>query len=170
MQRIALLLALTILAPLATACGAGSSIEEDGERSSPPSLTAEQVIREFRQVPGQPRLRRAAGTDAAWEQLSFGLDVSPELQRRYGTFNVYVVKPGREDAVDSLLTNKETKKALRRSEDGIYWELDSLANSYVAYKRYGANVVLAWWSESEQPVTDGRWERLDGLMSRLVAG
>lgn len=170
MQRIALLLALTILAPLAAACGSAPSAEENGERAEPPTLTAEQVIREFRQVPGQPRLRRAAGTDAAWEQLSFGLDVAPELQRRYGTFNVYVVRPGRDAAVDSLLTNKETKQALRRSADGIYWERDTLANSYVAYKRYGANVVLAWWSESDEPVTDGRWERLDQLMSRLVAG
>jgi hypothetical protein len=169
-RRIALLLALTLVVPLAAACGAAESSDDDDERPGPPSLTAQQVIREFRQIPGQPKLRRAAGSDAAWEQLSLGLNVSPKLQRRFGTFNVYVVKPGRDEAVDSLLTDKETKKALRRSADGVYWELDSLAGSYVAYKRYGANVVLAWWSEREQPVTDGRWERLDRLMSRLVAG
>ncbi|HEX2044886.1 MAG TPA: hypothetical protein VHF23_04575 [Gaiellaceae bacterium] len=170
MQRIALLLALTLVALLGAACGAEESSEDEQDRQEPPALTAQQVIREFRHVPGQPKLRRAAGSDAAWEQLSLGLNVSPRLQRRFGTFNVYVVKPGRDEAVDSLLTDKETRKALRRGADGIYWERDSLAGSYVAYKRYGANVVLAWWSEREEPVTDGRWERLDRLLSRLVAG
>jgi hypothetical protein len=167
-RRVALLSALTVLAVLAAGCGAAQT--EETEESKPPSFTAQQVIREFRQAPGQPRLRRAAGTDAAWEQLSFGLNVPPELQRQYGTFNVYVVEPGRGEAVDSLLTNKETRKPLEQAGDGLYWELDSLAGSYVAYKRYGANVVLAWWSEKKQPVTDARWERLDRLMAELATG
>jgi hypothetical protein len=167
-RRIALLSALTVLALLAAACGAAQT--EENEESRPPSFTAEQVIREFRQAPGQPRLRRAAGTDAAWEQLSFGLNVSPKLQRQYGTFNVYVVEPRRLEAVDSLLTNKETRKPLEQAAGGLYWELDTLAGSFVAYKRYGANVVLAWWSERKQPVTDARWERLDRLMAELATG
>jgi hypothetical protein len=168
-KRIAPLLALALLTSVAAACGAGETTGED-ETSGRPSFTAQQVVVEFRQSPGQPKLRRAAGTDAAWEQLSLGLDVSPKLQRRYGTFNVYVVEPGNDEAVDSLLSNKETRKALKRSAEGIYWEFDTLSGSYVAYKRYGANVVLAWWSEREQPVTDVRFERLDRLMADLQTG
>ncbi|MGH3006856.1 MAG: hypothetical protein ACRDOS_13360 [Gaiellaceae bacterium] len=170
MKRIALLLALTTTIPLAAACGAAESTDDDQVTPGPPSFTAQQVIREFRQTPGQPRLLRATGADVAWEQLSFGLDVRPRLQRRYGTFNVYVVEPGNEEAVGSLLTNKETKKPLERDANGIYWELDTLARSYVAYKRYGANVVVAWWSETREPVADGRFARLDGLLTGLETG
>jgi hypothetical protein len=166
-KRIALLLALTVAAMLAAACGS-TQTDEEQERPEQASFTAGQVIREFKQAPGRPALRSAAGTDVAWEQLSFGLDVPPELQRRYGTFNVYVVKRGHDEAVGSLLRNKETKEALERGTDGVYWELDTLANSYVAYKRYGANVVLAWWSESPEPATDDRFARLDELLSGLT--
>ena len=45
-----------------------------------------------------------------------------------------------------------------------------LAGSYVAYKRYGSNVVLAWWNEQPEPVTDARFERLDALMQELSEG
>jgi hypothetical protein len=165
-KRIALMLAFTIAVALAAGCGAVES-DDDQERVQPPSFTAQQVIREFRQGPGQPRLRRAAGTDAAWEQLSFGLNAPARLQSRYGTFSVYVVEPGNENAVDSLLRNKETKKPLERNSSGIYWELDTLASSFVAYKRYGANVVVAWWSEGKKAVADERFARLDALMSEL---
>ena len=167
MKRIALLLALALAALVAGGCGSAQT-DEDQSQPERTSFTSAQVIREFKQAPGQPALRSAAGTDVAWEQLSFGLNVSPELQRRYGTFNVYVVKRGHDDAVGSLLRNKETKEALERGTDGVYWELDTLANSYVAYKRYGANVVLAWWSESAEPATDDRFERLDALLSGLT--
>lgn len=167
--RIALLLALTTTALLAAGCGA-AEVDDEPEPVEPPSFTAQQVIREFRQAPGQARLQRAPGTDVAWEQLSFGLNAPARLQERYGTFNVYVVEPGNEEAVESLLTNKETREPLERGADGIYWELDSLANSWVAYKRYGANVVVAWWSEGKQRVADGRFSRLDRLLTGLETG
>jgi hypothetical protein len=166
-KRIALLLALALAALVAGGCGSAQT-DEDQAQPERTSFTAAQVIREFKQAPGEPALRSAAGTDAAWEQLSFGLNVSPELQRRYGTFNVYVVRRGHDDAVSSLLRNKETKEPLERGTDGVYWELDTLANSYVAYKRYGANVVLAWWSEGTEPMTDDRFARLDELLTGLT--
>jgi hypothetical protein len=167
-KRIALLLALALAALLAGGCGS-TQTDEDQDQPERTSFTAAQVIEEFKQAPGRPALRSAAGADVAWDQLSFGLNVSPELQRRYGTFNVYVVKRGHEDAVTSLLQNKETKQPLEQGGEGVYWELDTLANSYVAYKRYGANVVLAWWSEGTEPVTDERFARLDELLTGLTS-
>jgi hypothetical protein len=125
------------------------------------------VVHEFRQAPGQPKLRKTAEPDAAWEQLGLGLNISEELRQRYGVFNVYVVKPRRAQAVQSLLKDKETRKTLERDADGIFWDFDELAGSYIAYKRYGANVVLAWWNEREEPGLDARWTRLDALMSGL---
>ena len=170
MRRIALLLALTTTIPLAAACGAAESSDEDRATPGPPAFTAQQVIREFKQAPGQPRLRVAGGTGASWEQLGFGLDPPAGLQNRYGTFNVYVVEPGNDEALNSLLSNKETKEPLEADSRGIYWELDTLAGSYVGYKQYGANVVVAWWSETREPVADARFTRLDGLMSSLETG
>ena len=70
----------------------------------------------------------------------------------------------------SLLADKDTAKPLQADADGIYWDYDELAKSYVAQKRYGANVVLAWWNESRKQGTDERWERLDGILQGLASG
>jgi hypothetical protein len=151
----------------AAGCGsAGSS--DDTERSR--AITAGQVAREFREAPGQPRLRPTQEPDAAWQQLGLGLNISEALRERYGVFNVYVVKPGRAEAVSSLLKDKDTRETLTPDADGIYWEFDDLAHSYVAYKRYGPNVVLAWWNEQKEPTVDDRWTRLDAVMSGLETG
>lgn len=155
------------LALAAAGCG---SAQSENEQESEPAITAAQVAREFRQAPGQPKLRKAAGTDVAWEQLGFGLNASERLVKRYGVFNVYVIKPGRTEALRSLLKDKETREPLKRNVDGIYWEYDDLSRSYVAYKRYGANVVLAWWNERKEPAVDARWTRLDVLLSGLETG
>ncbi len=58
----------------------------------------------------------------------------------------------------------------RPDADGIYWDYDELAKSYVAQKRYGPNVVLAWWNEKRKQGTDERWEQLDQLMQQSVSG
>ena len=48
---------------------------------------------------------------------------------------------------------------------------ESVAAMYRATaERYGANVVLAWWNEQPEPVTDARFERLDALMQELSEG
>jgi hypothetical protein len=168
-KRVALVAPLLVLALLVTACGAETT-EGDTDRNRPEAQTisAGQVIERFQSAPGQPLLERAPGTDAAWDQLSLGLNVPPALQQRYGTFSVYVVEPGNTEAVESLLRDKETREPLEEGPDGIYWELDELANTYVAYKRFADNAVLVWWNEKPQPATDARWQRLDSLMAGLA--
>jgi hypothetical protein len=152
------------------AAGCGASSATDDGRQQEQAITAGQVVKEFRRAPGQPLLRKTVEPDTAWEQLGFGLNASEDLRARYGVFNVYVVKPGRPQALQSLLKDKDTRRTLKRGGDGIYWEFDDLAHSYVAYKRYGENVVLAWWNEGKEPVVDARWTRLDALMSGLETG
>jgi hypothetical protein len=112
-------------------------------------------------------LRGTTVADPAWEQLSFGLDPPPEIRRQYGVFSIYVVEPGKEDAVDSLLRDKATGKPLARDERGIYWERDSLSKTWIAHTLYGSNVVLVWFSESRTRRTDRRWERLHAILSGL---
>jgi hypothetical protein len=166
-KRVAL--AALALAVLISGCGGGEETQSKPDQEAR-AIPAAEVIEQFRQAPGGPILRKAAGTDTAWEQLGLGLNPSPELLRRYGTFTVYVVRSGRDEAVGSLLSNKETGAPLAEDERGIYWEFDTLARSWVANTRYGGNVVLAWWNEKPEPGTDARWERLHEMMSGLLRG
>lgn len=157
---------ICLLAALALA-GCGSSAEGDEEQEVSP-IAAQAVVQEFSDVPGMPDLQTTAVTDPSWEQLGLGLDLSPAAQRRYGTFTIYVVDPEDPEAVRSLLADKDTAEPLEADAEGIYWDYDELARSFVAQKRYGPNVVLAWWNESRQQRTDERWQRLDRILQELV--
>jgi hypothetical protein len=168
---IALLLAL-VAALVAAGCGSSAEgVDEtttDEQEAAP--IGAGQLVAQFKQASGGTQLRGTATPDAAWEQLGLGLNATPAQQKQFGTFSIYVVEPENDEAVTSLLSDKDTAKPLTRAGDGIYWDLDELAGSYVAYKRYGSNIVLAWWNEQSEPVTDERFERLDALMQKLTAG
>ena len=167
---IALLLALVAL--VATGCGAAEEgVDETttGEQEAAP-IGASQLVAQFKRASGGTQLRGTATPDVAWEQLGLGLNATPAQQKQYGTFTIYVVEPENDEAVTSLLSDKDTAKPLARAEDGIYWDFDELAGTYVAYKRYGPNVVLAWWNEQAEQGTDARFERLDALMQELSEG
>ncbi len=166
-RALALLLSILGLALGGAAGGADSdSSPEPPERAL---LTAQQVEREFSDETGE-ELEEAAGTDPAWEQLNFGLNPSPELVERYGIFSIYVTDPANDEAVESLLTNKDTGEPLEAGADGVYWEKDTLSGTWIAYRRYGENVVLTWFSESDEQETDERFTRLDEILTTLAAG
>jgi hypothetical protein len=165
MRRPALIL---LLAAVAVA-GCGSSGDgDDGEQEAAP-IAAQSVVQEFDEVPGMPPLQSSA-PDPSWEQLGLGLDLPPADQKKYGTFTIYVVDPEDLEAVKSLLADKDTAKPLQADANGIYWDYDELAKSYVAQKRYGSNVVLAWWNETQKQGTDARWQRLDRILQSLANG
>jgi hypothetical protein len=169
---IALLLAL-VTALVAAGCGASNEgVDETTttEEQEAAPIGASQLVAQFKRASGGTQLRGTATPDVAWEQLGLGLNATPQQQKQYGTFTIYVVEPDRDEAVTSLLSDKDTAEPLERGDDGIYWDFDELADSYVAHKRYGPNVVLAWWNERPEPATDARFERLDTLMQELSAG
>jgi hypothetical protein len=156
----ALAIAAVLAVSVAAGCGSGQS-EPQVEL-----VTPGQVIGQFERETGRP-LERAAMEDKAFDQLSYGLNPSKELLDRYGIFSVYVVKKGHMEAVNSLLRDKATKKALERDSEGVYWELDSNSGTWVAYKRYPPNVVLVWLSGSKTQALDTRFERLDRVLAGL---
>jgi len=159
-RRIALLsLAVFALVVLA-GCGAAS------DQTQEQTLTPAQVRQTFKQATGRP-LEPAAVSDPAWEQLGYGLDMPQSLVDRYGIFNVYIGKPGKSASLASFFKDKDTDKPLARSADGIYWELDSQSKTWVAYKRYGGNVVLVWFSGSKEQAADERFDRLDSILTGL---
>lgn len=188
MRRIALLLLVVALALVAAGCGASAegdedavdtdttatetddaeTTEEETELDAAP-IAASQVVQQFLRSEEGAQLERTATPDSAWEQLGVGLNATPKEQRTFGTFTIYVVEPENDEAVTSLLSDKDTAQPLAQGSDGIYWDYDELAKSHVAYKRYGSNVVLAWWNEQAEQGTDERWERLDALMEGLTA-
>ncbi|HXV33707.1 MAG TPA: hypothetical protein VD769_06835 [Gaiellaceae bacterium] len=163
MRRPALIL---LMAALAVA-GCGSSGDGDDQDLETAPIAAQQVVQEFDEVPGMPPLRSSA-PDPSWDQLSLGLDLPPADQKKFGTFTIYVVDPEDSEAVESLLADKDTAEPLQADANGIYWDFDELAKSYVAQKRYGSNVVLAWWNEQREQGTDARWRRLDRILQGLV--
>ena len=159
-RRIALLsLAVFALAVLA-GCGAAS------DQTQEQTVTPAQVRQTFKQATGRP-LEPAAVSDPAWDQLGYGLDMPQSLVDRYGIFNVYVGKPGKSASLASFFKDKDTNKPLARSTDSIYWELDSQSKTWVAYKRYGGNVVLVWFSGSREQAADERFDRLDSILTGL---
>jgi hypothetical protein len=145
---------------LLAGCGSGES------QPQPQLLSAGQVSGQFKRDTGRP-LEPAAVEDPAWDQLSYGLNPSQALLDKYGIFSIYVAKPGHANALDSLLHDKVTKKALQKDPEGVYWELDSNSGTWIAYKRYPPNVVLVWFSGSETQAVDPRFERLDRVLARL---
>jgi len=168
MRRPAVISLLAALAVGLAAVGCGSSASDDQELEAAP-IAAQAVVQEFSEVPGMPPLQSSA-PDPSWEQLSLGLDLPAADQRKYGTFSIYVVDPEDPEAVRSLLADKDTAEPLQADANGIYWDFDELAKSYVAQKRYGPNVVLAWWNESRTKGTDERWERLDRILQNAANG
>lgn len=159
-MRTAAALALCLLAGLAAGCGASEVEAEDAV------LTAGKVVQRFQEEAGSPLLR-VAGGDPAFQQLSFGLNPSERLLDRYGVFSIYVVDPERPEALESLLRDKGTGRALEADARGVYWERDTQSRTWVAYKRYGANVVLVWFGDSPDRVADDRWRRLDRLLGAV---
>jgi hypothetical protein len=153
---------LTFAAVALAGCGAAES--ESDEQTV---FTPGQVVQQFRVETGRSLLRRTAVPDEAWEQLGLGLNPPRRLLDTYGVFSIYVVKADRRDAMESLLTDKATGEPLDRGRRGIYWERDTQSGRWIAYKRYGGNVVLAWFVDKERQAVDGRWERLNAILSRL---
>ena len=161
------LLLVPAFALVATGCGESAQSDDQDDQQAAP-IASSSLIAQFRNAPGQPALREVATPDASWEQLGLGLNATPAQQKRYGTFTIYVVEPGRTQTVTSLLSDKDTAKPLEPAAGGIYWDFDEVARSYVAYKLYGSNVILAWWNEKREPVTDARFDRLDDMLASLA--
>jgi hypothetical protein len=162
-------LAVALLAvALGGGCGAAESSPEPDPVPEGPVLSSQQVSDEFEDEAGRPLEETIP--DPSWEQLGFGLNAPPAVIERFGTFSIYVVDEEDPEALTSLLRDKATGEPLEMDAEGIYWELDSLSNTWIAHSRYGENVVLAWFSEQTEPETDERWQRLDDILSGLVTG
>lgn len=167
-RRFHVLAVAVLVLALGAGCGSGEAAPEPEPEPEARVLSSQQVSDEFREEAGRPLQETVP--DPSWEQLGFGLNAPPSVLERFGTFSIYVVDQEDPEALSSLLRDKATGEPLEMDADGIYWERDSLSNTWIAHSRYGDNVVLAWFSERPEPQTDERWERLDEILSGLAAG
>ena len=165
-MRFRLLLVLVAGIGVLAATGCGSAPEREAEERA---IASDELISDFGAQPGELLLRRSGGTGGKFEQLGLGLDPPPAALRRYGVFSIYVVDPGEDDARQALLTDKTTGEPLQRDERGIYWEYDDHSKTWIANTTYGENVVLVWFSEKPERVTDARWERLHQFLTESTA-
>ena len=157
-RRLALFAVCLVVAVLAAGCGESESAES--------GFTSGEVIAEF-DATGAPLVRKAGPGDTAWDQLGLAEDAPQRLIDRYGIFSIYVVDAGKKEAMDSLFRDKATRKPLPHRR-GIYWELDTHSNTWTAHTRY-QNLVLVWFTESEQPAVDARWRRLHTLLRDMAS-
>jgi hypothetical protein len=149
-----------LVASLTAIAGCGEATEA--------SYTTDEVVAQFEEQAGARLFRKQGpGGDPAWEQLGLAENASPALVERFGVFSIYVVKPGEDEAMDSLFRDKATKQPLPHRR-GIYWELDTQSDTWIAHTRY-ANLVLVWFTETKEAAVDARWRRLHMMLRDLTA-
>ena len=155
-RRLASFLLILAVAVVAAGCGA----------SGETGITSQEVMAEF-EAGGAPLVRKNSPGDSSWDQLGLAEDAPQRLIDRYGIFSIYVVEPGKKDAMDSLFRDQATRKPLAHRR-GIFWELDTHSNTWTAHTRY-QNLVLVWFTETEQPAVDARWQRLHKMLRDMAA-
>lgn len=149
----AIVLALGALA--AAACTGGD------ERSVPPgTFTAEDVIEHFEEE---------AGHDLAVDPTASTTKVvlvrpDQEANAEFGEFEVFVVNP-RDPNIERVLRVGLGFFRLPADRRGIRWQ--RTRDGWVAAKRYGRNVVLAWHAARTRGALDARWEELDRVFASL---
>ena len=151
-RRLAVVAIATAIAAVLPASVAGSVAAR--------SFTTRHVIAYFRAETGYRLARVPSASSATLDTLSLGLNPPRSSVRRFGAFQVYVVKANRAKTMRALLgTGKPTRL-------GIYWQRTQ-GGFWIALKRYGANVVVSWLPPGLRAAVDARWRRLDAVMRRL---
>jgi hypothetical protein len=153
---------VTLLAGAALiAAGCGGRVQREAAvtgpvHRGPGPFGTEQVRAFFESVTGDS-LKVDPGT--SFDSLSTA-DGTIRTDGRYGTFLIYVVhRPGAAPA----LYQRGSSGPIRPDTRGVYWRADG-GTTWTAMKAY-RNVVLEWITD--QHVTDGRFKRLDTILSKL---
>jgi hypothetical protein len=98
-------------------------------------------------------------TDASTPEVT-SLRTRPHNTRRFGEFQLFVLKPSRVEHLRRVFTHRT-----RPDGRGVHWVPDQ-AGGWIAVTLFRRNLILAWFAPSPSRYTDGRWTRLQ----RAVAG
>lgn len=111
-------------------------------------FTVSEAQRAFRGSAGLPLVRFPA---ASTREVT-SLRTRPHNTRRFGEFQLFVLKPSRVERLRRVFTH-----GTHADQRGVHWVPDQ-AGGWIAVTLYRRNLVLAWFAPSHS--TDERWTRL----------
>jgi hypothetical protein len=125
----------------------------------------EQQARTFSVMQAQAAFRAETGLGLVRFQAASTPEVTslrtrPYQTRRFGNFQLFVLRPGKIQRMRRVFTN-----GLAADARGIHWVPDRMGG-WIAVTLYDRNLVLAWFPPYGSRSTDTRWTRL----TRAVRG
>ena len=126
-------------------------------------FTSDEVIDRFRAETGDRLAADPELSTTAVEELNFGghgLRPPPPLLARYGRFKILILAHP-----EKTLRLGLGLSGIRPDRRGIYWLRRE--GRWLAYSRYGRNVLLGWFDASGKGHVDSRWHRLDDALRSL---
>ena len=137
-----------------------------------PTTSASQLTKRFKTATGE-KLVPSKTLSYAGHYRAYDLGVPTAAKKaRWGTFTVYLVTGSSVDAeVTDLLADAHTGALGTPAAGNVYWEqgVSIFGTTYwMAKRRYGQNVVLAWTNASGQKKTDATWKRLHGALTKAT--
>ena len=91
--------------------------------------------------------------DASTPEVT-SLRTRPHNTRRFGEFQLFILKPSRVEHLRRVFTH-----GTRPGGRGVHWVPDQ-AGGWIAVTLYRHNLILAWFPPSPARYTDERWTRL----------
>ena len=128
--------------------------------ADPPArtFTVAETQRSFRAATGLGLVRFRAASTADVTSLR----TSPYRTRRFGNFQLFVLRPGAVERMRRVFTNGVDPDA-----DGIYWVPDR-AGGWIAVQLFQRNLVLAWFPTVRSRNTDASFNRISAAIHRLA--
>jgi hypothetical protein len=121
-------------------------------------FTVPEAQRAFRSHTGLPLVRFAAASTPEVTSLR----TRPHNSRRFGEFQLFVLKPSRVAHLRRVFTHRTP--ADRR---GVHWVPDQ-TGGWIAVTLFRRNLVLAWFAPAPSRSTDARWTRLQRAVSKFA--
>jgi hypothetical protein len=120
------------------------------------NFTVAEAQQKFHAQTGMPLVRFAAASTPEVTSLR----TRPHLTRRFGEFQLFVLKPTRVSHLRRVFTHGTPADAR-----GIHWVPDQ-AGGWIAVTLHRRNLVLAWFSTSR--FVDDRWTRLERAVAAFA--
>ena len=121
-------------------------------------FTVPETQRAFRSQTGLPLVQFAAASTAEVTSLR----TRPHNTRRFGEFQLFVLKPTRVAHLRRVFTH-----GTRADSRGVHWVPDQ-AGGWIAVTLFRRNLILAWFAPSPSRYTDERWTRLQRAVAAFA--
>jgi hypothetical protein len=90
------------------------------------------------------------------------LRTRPHETKRFGEFQLFVVRPGTVERMRRVFTH-----GVNADPDGVYWVPDG-ADGWIAVKLFERNLILAWFPPYPTRNLDARFDRLSTAVGALA--